>query len=136
MGREDALEKEVTTHSSILAWRIPWTEEPDGLYSPWRYKESDKSSCFHWLKTALKAPRCCVVQTPDSLYFTISVYLPWEPHELSKRTRLLVQNKLIYQDLHEARLGVRGRVDPGKSGARKCTTRNLFSFYGQASVKL
>ena len=31
--REDSLEKEVTTHSSILAWRIPWTEEPDGLHS-------------------------------------------------------------------------------------------------------
>ena len=28
---EDSLEKEVTTHSSILAWRIPWTEEPGGL---------------------------------------------------------------------------------------------------------
>ena len=33
VGQEDALEKEVTTHSSILAWRIPWTEEPDGLHS-------------------------------------------------------------------------------------------------------
>ena len=31
MGREDPLEKE--THSSILAWRIPWTEEPGGLQS-------------------------------------------------------------------------------------------------------
>ena len=30
---EDALEKEVATHSSILAWRIPWTEEPGGLQS-------------------------------------------------------------------------------------------------------
>ena len=28
---EDPLEKEMTTHSSILAWRIPWTKEPDGL---------------------------------------------------------------------------------------------------------
>ena len=34
LGREDPLEKAVATHSSILAWRIPWTEEPDGLYSP------------------------------------------------------------------------------------------------------
>ena len=30
---EDALEKEMATHSSILAWRIPWTEKPDGLQS-------------------------------------------------------------------------------------------------------
>ena len=29
---EDALEEEMATHSSILAWRIPWTEEPDGLF--------------------------------------------------------------------------------------------------------
>ena len=30
LGREDPLEKEVATHSSILAWSIPWTEEPGG----------------------------------------------------------------------------------------------------------
>ena len=33
LGREDPLEEEMTTHSSILAWEIPWTEEPDGLQS-------------------------------------------------------------------------------------------------------
>ena len=33
LGREDPLEKEIATHSSILAWRIPWTEEPGGLQS-------------------------------------------------------------------------------------------------------
>ena len=33
LGLEDPLEKEMATHSSILAWRIPWTEEPDGLQS-------------------------------------------------------------------------------------------------------
>ena len=33
LGREDALEKGMATHSSILAWRIPWTEEPGGLQS-------------------------------------------------------------------------------------------------------
>ena len=32
-GREDPLEKEMATHSSILAWRILWTEEPGGLQS-------------------------------------------------------------------------------------------------------
>ena len=31
LGREDPLEKEMATHSSTLAWRIPWTEEPGGL---------------------------------------------------------------------------------------------------------
>ena len=33
VGREDPLEKEMATHSSILAWRIPWPEEPDQLRS-------------------------------------------------------------------------------------------------------
>ena len=33
LGWEDLLEKEMATHSSILAWRIPWTEEPDRLQS-------------------------------------------------------------------------------------------------------
>ena len=32
-GWEDPLEKEMATHSSVLAWRIPWTEEPGGLQS-------------------------------------------------------------------------------------------------------
>ena len=33
LGQEDPLEKEMVTHSSILAWRIPWMEEPGGLQS-------------------------------------------------------------------------------------------------------
>ena len=40
LGREDPLEKGMTTHSSILAWRITWTEEPGGLLSM-GCKESD-----------------------------------------------------------------------------------------------
>ena len=33
LGREDPLEEDMATHSSVLAWRIPWTEEPGGLQS-------------------------------------------------------------------------------------------------------
>ena len=33
LGQEGALEKGMTTHSSIIAWRTPWTEEPGGLQS-------------------------------------------------------------------------------------------------------
>ena len=33
LGQEDALKKEMVAHSSILAWRIPWTEKPGGLQS-------------------------------------------------------------------------------------------------------
>ena len=35
LGQEDPLEKEIATHSSILAWEIPWTEEPGRLQSVW-----------------------------------------------------------------------------------------------------
>ena len=41
LGWEDPLEKGTATHSTILAWRIPWTEEPGRLYSPRGHKESD-----------------------------------------------------------------------------------------------
>ena len=40
LGWEDPLEEDMATHSSILAWRIPRSEEAGG-YSPWGYKESD-----------------------------------------------------------------------------------------------
>ena len=42
LGQEDPLEKGMATHSSILAWRIPWTEEPGGLQSmgPQRVRHS------------------------------------------------------------------------------------------------
>ena len=38
LGREDPLEKEMATHSSILAWRIPWLEEPGG----WQFMGSER----------------------------------------------------------------------------------------------
>ena len=40
LGRKDFLEKVMATHSSILAWRILWTEE-SGRYNPWGHKELD-----------------------------------------------------------------------------------------------
>ena len=38
LGREDPLEEGMAIHSSILAWRIPWTEEPGGLQSMGSYR--------------------------------------------------------------------------------------------------
>ena len=43
LGQEDPLEKEMATHSSILTWRIPWTEEPGRLQSM-GLQESDTTS--------------------------------------------------------------------------------------------
>ena len=52
LGGEDPLEKGMATHSSVFAWRIPWTEEPH----PWGHKESDMTNTFssfvrtsHWI---------------------------------------------------------------------------------------
>ena len=47
LGREDPLEKEMVTHSSTLAWKIPWTESLAG-YSPWGCKESDTTERLHF----------------------------------------------------------------------------------------
>ena len=45
---EDPLEKEMASHSSTLAWKIPWTEEPGGQHSPWGRKESDTTEWLHF----------------------------------------------------------------------------------------
>ena len=41
LGQEDPLEEDTAIHSSILAWRIPRTQEPGGLYSPQGHRQSD-----------------------------------------------------------------------------------------------
>ena len=48
LGQEDALEKEMATHSSTLAWKIPWTEERGSSYSAWGRKESDTTERLHF----------------------------------------------------------------------------------------
>ena len=50
LGWEDLLEKEMATHSSILACKIPWMEEPGRLESTWGHKESDTTERLHFLK--------------------------------------------------------------------------------------
>ena len=48
LGWEDPLEKEMANHSSILAWKIPWMEEP-GRLPPTGHKESDTTEQLHFL---------------------------------------------------------------------------------------
>ena len=45
--REDPLEEEVATHSSILAWKIPWTEGPGGLQSMGLHTVGHRGACRH-----------------------------------------------------------------------------------------
>ena len=48
LGQEEPLEKEMATHSSTLAWKIPWTEECSRLYSPRGLKELDTTERLHF----------------------------------------------------------------------------------------
>ena len=73
LSREDPLEKEMATHSSILAWRIPWTEDPGGLQSmgyPQGRKESDMTERLHFHFPLLKG------HLPSEPDFSLSFPLP------------------------------------------------------------
>ena len=58
LGQEDPLEEEMATHSSILAWSIPWTEEPGGLHTVHRVAKS-------WMR--LKRLRWVASRVPSAL---------------------------------------------------------------------
>ena len=77
LGWEDLPETGLTTHSSILAWRIPWTEELHG-YSPWGHKESDITEQLTPLRSFMYI---CItfgvgksVNSLDSLWFSLHVH--------------------------------------------------------------
>ena len=97
LGREDPLEKEMATHSSILAWRIPWREEPDRLQSMGSQRVRHDWTELNWTIQGLpwwlsgKGPTCqCRRYGLDPWVEKIpwrrkwqptSVYLPGESHE-------------------------------------------------------
>ena len=54
-GGEDPLEEEMATHSSVLAWKIPWTEEPGGLQS--RGSQSDTTEHAHMRTLTVQVKR-------------------------------------------------------------------------------
>ena len=60
-GWKDPLEKEMTTHSSILAWKIPWTEEPGGLQSR-GHKESGTTEQLTFFQRHMNTNNHAVVQ--------------------------------------------------------------------------
>ena len=66
LGREDLLEKEVATHSSFLAWKIPWTEEPGLGYSPWGRKESDTTERLHSLTPSRASQVDSMIKNPPA----------------------------------------------------------------------
>ena len=78
LGREDPLEEGMATHSSILAWRIPWTEEPGGLQL-WGRKESDTTEATEHALVILKynhwSPFCWYFECP---VFQVLLTIVWE----------------------------------------------------------
>ena len=64
LSLEDLLERKIITYSRILAWEIPWTEEPGGLYSPWGHKVSDTTE-----PTTQQQQQCSVSPNRRSVTF-------------------------------------------------------------------
>ena len=74
LGREDLLEKEMATHSSILAWKIPWTEEPGRLQSMGSQRVG-----HDWTTSLLREVRILIVD---------SMMKVWLEASLSRRKRM------------------------------------------------
>ena len=72
LHQEDPLKKGMTTHSSILAERIPWTEEPDGLH-PWGRTESDTTEQF-----SMHTREYIVLHVPT--YTNLAIMIPFIKH--------------------------------------------------------
>ena len=73
LGGEHPLVKGMATHSSILAWRIPRTEEPGGLYSPWGCKESDTTKRLSLTHMVVLFLVFKSISTPSSIV-VVSIY--------------------------------------------------------------
>ena len=69
LDREDPLEEEMATHSSILAWKIPWTEDPGWLKSPWGHKESDTTTWLNSHTQSCVAQATCYVKFKNKIKF-------------------------------------------------------------------
>ena len=76
LGQEDPLEKEMAAHSSFLAWRSPWTEEPGGLHSMGsqrvRHNRSDLTLGLPGVENVGKGPLSCNLITS---FFLLLIYL-------------------------------------------------------------
>ena len=81
LGREDPLEKEMATHSTVLAWKIPWTEEPGGLQSVGSQSQT-RLSDFTFTLLIHVSEEWSLVRGRLSSYITLMVNIsgtPWGP---------------------------------------------------------
>ena len=65
LGQEYPLEEGMATHSSTLAWRVPWTEEPGG-YSLWGHKELDMTKQIQHAWTKQVSTQACIQRTVNN----------------------------------------------------------------------
>ena len=70
LGQEDSLEKEMATHSSIFAWRIPWTEGPGGLQS-----RGSQSVGHYWVTNTFT-----FMQDMGFWEMLTKLHVLWKPH--------------------------------------------------------
>ena len=93
LSQEDPLEEEMATHSGILAWKIPWTEEPGGLQSMGSQRVRHNGVTEHALTlTYLTVSRGNIYKMSNSvrIWFVLSLLQ-------NKRTRQLIYRQLIYR---------------------------------------
>ena len=67
LGQEDPLEEETATHSSILAWRIPWAKEPGGLHTVHRVAESDTTEQLTLTPNSSQSSKKIAMEMTESL---------------------------------------------------------------------
>ena len=72
LGGEDPVKKGMATHSSILAWRIPWTEKPGWGHSPWGHKESDTTEVINTSSNRRLERKCVEKQDEHTVIMTES----------------------------------------------------------------
>ena len=106
LGREDPLKKEMATHSSILAWRIPRTEEPGGLRSvgfqrvghDWACTRTEGTDIWHTLSRENTAVHSDIMLVSEKCPLTVP--FPWT-QPLRYRRAQLPGRRVLWEDLKD-----------------------------------
>ena len=136
LGWEDPLKEGMATHSSILAWRIPWTEEPDRLYSPWGCKELNmtatkhtyipsESLCSYFKKESVGVCTCVHVCMCVCVHKHIRNPLSSSLNFITTKKKLMLRSQLrfyFFQDVYSATHPTRKLAFPPPSALCLCVS--------------
>ena len=130
LGREDPLEKEMATHSSTLAWKIPWTEEPGGLQSTGLQRVG-----HNWATSlSLQAKNSKYFLT---FYFEIAIdsqeLLPPTKKKSREKSHVLFTQSSPQQQLTELQHATRTRRLTGLLGSPRCTCTRVCGVHATSS---